>query len=138
MRTGLTVLAAALLLTACSREPEPQVRTLPAVGADPELTMSFTTDPDPPRSGSNSVRITLRRADGSPQEDANISADFYMPAMPSMNMPEMHSEFTLVHRGQGVYTGDAKLVMAGTWNVTVEVSRAGQALGRVSYVVNAK
>ena len=60
-----------------------------------------------------------------------------MPAMPSMNMPEMRSTATLAPAGDGRYRGTGHLSMAGTWNVMVTVTRAGEELGtnRLSIVV---
>ena len=128
-----------LFVAGCSRESSHgQVRTLAASDSSPVLTVSLITHPDPPRNGDNTVEVALKRPDGMPEGDASVAADFYMPAMPSMNMPEMHSEVTFAHQGGGIYRGDLHLVMAGTWNVSLRVSRAGQVLGSVSYTVIAR
>jgi hypothetical protein len=61
-----------------------------------------------------------------------------MPAMPAMNMPEMHSTTALVHQGDGRYVGTGQLEMAGSWNVTVSVARNGTQLGNARFSLLAK
>jgi hypothetical protein len=60
-----------------------------------------------------------------------------MHAMPSMNMPEMHSDFVLKHRENGIYAGRGALEMAGTWNVNVSIKRS-DAPDTVRFTVNAR
>ena len=100
--------------------------TTTPVGTDQGLSIAFKTLPDPPRSGDNMVEATVAQADGRPVEDAALSVIFHMPAMPSMNMPDMRADAKLAHRGGGHYRGSVQLVMGGTWYVTVRVSRAGR------------
>ena len=120
-------------------------RVLSGTGADacrerfePGLDSEFDHPSRPAANGDNTVEVALKRPDGVPEGDASVAADFYMPAMPSMNMPEMHSEVAFAHQGEGIYRGDLHLVMAGTWNVSLRVSREGQVLGSVSYTVIAR
>ena len=93
------------------------------------MDIRFKVNPDPPRSGDNEVEVILQSADGAPITDATVSTMFYMPAMPSMNMPEMSNGFTMSHVEGGLYKGKGSLEMAGTWDVTVRVSRDGKQLG---------
>ena len=88
--------------------------------------MDFASIPDPPRSGDNTIEMTIRLADGSPLTDGAVTAVFSMPPMPSMNMPAMRSEAPLAHVGDGRYRGVGQLSMGGTWNVLVTVTRAGE------------
>ena len=46
-----------------------------------------------------------------------------------MNMPAMRNAAALQHVGGGVYRGTGQLMMAGRWDVTVDVMRGGQRLG---------
>ena len=100
--------------------------------------ITFVTRPDPPRSGDNAVEAVVVAGDGTPVVDAQVTAVFSMPAMPSMNMPAMHSDFVLRPVGTGRYVGTGQLVMAGTWNVSVTVRRGGKTLASKRFSVIAK
>lgn len=91
-----------------------------------------------PTSGDNKVEAVVKQTDGKPVTDADVSVTFRMPAMPSMNMPEMHSTAALVHERDGRYVGTGQLEMAGSWNVTVTVSRDGAQLGSRRFSLIAK
>jgi hypothetical protein len=45
--------------------------------------------------------------------------------MPSMNMPAMYADATLLHVDGGTYRGRGKVSMAGRWDVTVNATRDG-------------
>ena len=62
-------------------------------------------------------------------DDAEVTVQFFMPAMPTMNMPAMKSEAKLAPAGGGVYRGSGQVMMAGRWDATVTVVRGGQRLG---------
>jgi len=68
-------------------------------------------------------------ASGKPIDDADVSVQLFMPAMPTMNMPPMRSETKLNRAGGGAYRGSGQVMMAGRWDVTVTVARGGQRLG---------
>lgn len=104
---------------------------LPAAeGAAPAaLSVTLGTRPDPPRSGGNELEATVRTPDGTPVTDAEVSVVFFMAPMPTMNMPAMRTETKLAHAGNGVYRGTGQVMMAGRWDVTVDVRRGGQRLG---------
>jgi len=130
------VAVALLIGPACSSD-QSAATSQPAVAANRDaLQIAFRTL-DPPRSGANTVEVTVKQ-DGKPLTDATVTAEFRMPAMPSMNMPEMHTTVPLTHQGEGRYRGAGELVMSGTWNVTVAVSRAGQSVGTQRETVIAK
>lgn len=93
-------------------------------GNDQTLDIVFSSSPEPVRSGSNTLTVTVKRPDGTTIDDAAVSAQFYMPGMPSMNMPEMRSEFAFTPKGRGLYEASGELVMGGTWNVTIDVRPA--------------
>ena len=109
--------------------------TGPATGG---IDIALASEPTPPRSGDNSFAVTVKQADGSPVTDGSVKAVFSMPAMPSMNMPAMKSDATLTHEGSGTYRGPGQLSMAGTWDVTVSVSRDGKEIGSRRFSLVAK
>jgi Cu(I)/Ag(I) efflux system membrane fusion protein len=102
----------------------------PAAIAGPAGTqITFRTVPDPPKTGDNQFEATVKDASGQPVDDAEVSVQFFMPAMPTMNMPAMKSEAKLAPAGGGVYRGNGQVMMAGRWDATVTVVRGGQRLG---------
>ena len=129
---GWVAVAICLVTAGCSRA-EQSAQEAPATGVTTAgttqggLNITFNSRPDPPKTGNdNALEVSVKQADGTPVTDAEVVAVLSMPAMPSMNMPPMRTEATLKHEGNGVYTGPAQVLMAGTWNVTVNVSRGGQ------------
>ena len=104
---------------------QPPATQTPAPGG---LDITFSSRPDPPRRGENTVEVTVKDAQGQPVIDATVEVSFFMPAMPSMGMPAMRSRAALPHAGGGTYRGTTE-ISAGRWDVTVTVSRAGQRLG---------
>jgi len=130
-------IAAALLLAACGQSVPPASSQSAALSGDQGLTVAFRTLESPTK-GDNEVEAVVRQADGKPVTDVTVAATFGMPAMPSMNMPEMHSTASLTHQGEGRYTGTGELMMAGTWNVTVTVSRDGRQVGSSRFTLLAK
>jgi nitrogen fixation protein FixH len=132
-------LCAVAMLAACSGSgnapattpvaapPAPAAASAPTTGQ--ELNISFKSDPARPKTGDNKLEVSVTGADGKPVDDATVTAQFYMPAMPAMNMPEMRNNVVLQAAGNGVYRGVEQLEMAGTWNVTVNVVRNGEKIG---------
>lgn len=108
--------------------------TPPSAGAGPptdraRLSITFRSQPDPPRSGENQLEAVVKMPDGKPVTGAEVSVVFFMAAMPTMNMPAMRNEAKLAHAGNGVYRGRGQVMMAGRWDVTVNVLRDGQRIG---------
>ncbi len=112
------LLALALTAAGCGREPGQTV-----VSTGQGMRIEFRSDPDPARPGDNAYEVTVRQPDGTPVTDADVTAVFSMPAMPSMNMPAMRSDASLRHVGEGTYRGTGQLSMGGTWNVAISVAR---------------
>jgi RND family efflux transporter MFP subunit len=109
---------------------EPIQSTAGAPAAPVErVDVALRIQPDPPKVGQNRLEVTVKDAAGKPIDDAQVSVQFYMPAMPTMNMPPMKSEAKLVPAGGGVYRGSGQVMMAGRWDATVTVVRGGQRLG---------
>ena len=109
-----------------------------APAAEQTLQISFKPIPDPPRSGDNTVEVTVLDAKGVAVTNATVEVRFFMAAMPTMNMPQMSSTFATKHAEKGRYRGTGKLVMGGTWEVTITVTRDGATLGRRKLTVNAR
>jgi RND family efflux transporter MFP subunit len=101
--------------------------TAAATAAGTQIT--FRTVPDPPKIGDNQMEATVKDAGGKPIDDAEVTVQFFMPAMPTMNMPAMRSEAKLAPAGGGIYRGSGQVMMAGRWDATVTVVRGGQRLG---------
>src|SRR5687768_11757699 len=72
----------------------------------------------------NTVEVTVTEG-GAPVTDANVTVEFVMPAMPSMNMAEMRNSFPLAHAGDGRYRGTGSVSMSGGWDATVVATRNG-------------
>jgi uncharacterized GH25 family protein len=101
------------------------------------LDITFKSEPDPPKMGQNTFAVMVM-ADGKPVTDADVAVEFFMAAMPSMNMPEMRSSVPLKHEGDGRYSGAGNVMMAGAWDATVSVKRGTQDLGSRKFSVTAK
>jgi len=97
----------------------------------------MTTEPSPPQQGKNKVRIVLTGADGKPVDGVQVSAVFFMPAMPEMGMAAEHAAAALSAKGQGTYEGPLELPSGGTFQVTVTVQRAGSTIATKKLTVSA-
>jgi Cu(I)/Ag(I) efflux system membrane fusion protein/cobalt-zinc-cadmium efflux system membrane fusion protein len=98
----------------------------PAAGSAAQPRIELTTQPSPPRKGTNTVQVKLTGADGKPAAGAQVAVTFFMAAMPAMGMVAQHAAATLQDKGQGLYEGPLALDSGGTWQVTVTVQRGGQ------------
>jgi len=125
---GACLLTVALVPLGCTKNDSPST-VIPGTTTGAGMAIEFRSESDPLTSGDNAFEVTVIK-DGARVTDATVTAAFSMPAMPSMNMPEMHSDATLQHQGDGRYRGTGHLSMGGTWNVTVKVSRGAEELGR--------
>jgi RND family efflux transporter MFP subunit len=119
-----------------STAAEPQTGTTPSSRQRAEIT--FRAQPDPPRTGENMLEVSVKDAAGQPIADADVTVTFFMPAMPTMNMPAMRNQAKLPPAGGGVYRGPGQIVMGGRWDVTVDVTRGGERLGSRQFAVVAR
>ena len=71
-------------------------------------------------------------------DGADVGVQFFMAAMPTMNMPAMKNDIKLTGAGGGIYRGTGPVMMAGTWDVTVRVKQAGHAIGTKALTLTAK
>jgi RND family efflux transporter MFP subunit len=105
--------------------------------ATEQLQIEFTTEPSPPRKGTNTLRVKLMGPNGKPVIGVQATATFFMPAMPAMGMAVQHAYATLVERGNGSYEGSLQLDSGGSWQVTVAVQRSGKIIATKMLSVNA-
>lgn len=116
--------------------PPPGTGTAGAMNA-PQASVELSTDPVPPRKGSNIIRVKLADASGAPIAGAEVSVTFFMPAMPAMGMAAMRTPVTLSDKGNGLHEGSAQLDSGGTWQVTVVGKKNGQTVATKQLTVNA-
>ena len=102
-----------------------------------QVQIDLSTQPSPPRKGANSVRVKLTGPDGKPVSGAQVSATFFMPAMPAMGMAAERAVTTFADQGSGLYEGTLQLPAGGTWQVTLSVQRGGQTLAAKQLTLNA-
>ena len=102
------------------------------------VNIDFTTDPNPAHKGSNTFRVKLTGANGSPVIGADVSVTFFMPSMPAMGMAAMNATTKLLPKSAGLYEGQGNLDTGGTWQVTVTVQQNGQTLATKQLHVNAE
>ena len=102
------------------------------------LDITFRSLTDPPKTGDNVFEVTVKNQGGQPIVDADVSVQLFMPAMPTMNMPAMRNETKLMPAGGGVYRGPGQVMMAGRWDVTVNVMQAGQRVGTKQFAMSAR
>ncbi len=115
--------------------PAPAATTKGEAAAQIQIDMS--TEPDPPRKGANTVRVKVTGTDGKPVAGVQVTANFFMPAMPAMGMAAAHAVATLADKGNGSYEGLLQLASGGTWSVTVTVQRGGQTIATKQLSVSA-
>lgn len=110
----------------------------PVTAAAERLSIVLAWSPDPPKAGPVTLTATVRQADGTPVTDADVAVVFAMAAMPTMNMPAMRADASLAGISPGTYRGTVDVPMAGRWDVTTTVLRAGQRLGAAHTTVIAR
>jgi Cu(I)/Ag(I) efflux system membrane fusion protein/cobalt-zinc-cadmium efflux system membrane fusion protein len=113
--------------------------TVAQSGATPSATdvnIDFTTDPNPPSRGNNTIRIRLIGAGNAPVTGATVAVTFYQAAMPAMGMAAMSATASVTEKGNGLYEGNVSLGSGGAWQVTVTVEKNGQALATRQMRVN--
>jgi RND family efflux transporter MFP subunit len=108
--------------------PTPQQAETVPQQATEQLQIDFSTNPNPPHKGANTVRIKITGADGKPVTGVQATVTFLMPAMPAMGMAAQHASASLVDKGTGNYEAPLQLDVGGTWQVTIAVQRAGKTI----------
>lgn len=102
-----------------------------------QASAELTTEPSPPRKGSNTVRVKLTDQAGKPIAGAEVNVTFFMAAMPAMGMAAMKTTVRASDKGGGMYEGQGDLGSGGTWQVTVTARQNGQTIANKQLTVNA-
>jgi Cu(I)/Ag(I) efflux system membrane fusion protein len=102
------------------------------------LDLTLRTRPDPPRAGDNEFEVLVKDASGTAIDDAEVTVQLFMPAMPTMNMPAMRSETKLSPAGGGLYRGSGQILMAGRWDAIVMVTRRGAPVAQQKITLTTK
>lgn len=116
--------------------PPPGAGAASAMNA-PQANVELTSDPSPPRRGSNIFRVKVTGANGAPITGAEVTVTFFMAAMPAMGMAAMRTPVTLSEKGGGIYEGSGDLGSGGTWQVTILARKDGQTIGSKQMSVSA-
>ena len=128
--------AAAIALAITIAIPLPAGAAQTAASKKPTVDIMLTSKPSPPKTGDNTFEVMVKDASGKPITDAEVTAMFYMAKMGAM--PEMKNNVTLKHQKEGTYVGTGQVMMAGKWDVTVMVKRAGKEIGSKKVPVTAQ
>lgn len=99
-----------------------------------EYDVTVEIDRNPPVVGENNVSITVKDTAGRAITDAKVKVDYSMPPMPGM--PPMNYKAVAAQSG-GEYRTTLGLSMAGSWNITVKISRDGKT-SRMKFTIDAK
>lgn len=116
--------------------PPPGAGGTGTMGA-PQANIELTTEPTPPRKGSNLIRVKVTDEHGAPVSGAQVTVTFNMAAMPAMGMAAMRVPVTLAHTGNGLFEGSVELQSGGTWQVTILAKKNDQVLASRQLSVNA-
>ena len=134
-RFGVAAAGAAIALALTIAIPL-QAAAQSAASKKPTVDIMLTSKPSPPKTGDNTFEVMVKDAAGKPITDAEVTAMFFMPKMGAM--PEMKNNVTLKHQKEGTYVGTGQVMMAGKWDVTVMVKRAGKEIGSKKFPVTAQ
>jgi RND family efflux transporter MFP subunit len=101
------------------------------------VNVALTSEPSPPRKGSNIFRVKLTDDKGAPITGAQVTVTFFMPAMPAMGMAAMKTIVSCSDKGVGLYEGSGELGSGGTWQVTITAQQNGRTIASKQLTVNA-
>ena len=134
-RFGVAAAGAAIALAITIAIPL-QAAAQSAASKKPTVDIMLTSKPSPPKTGDNTFEVMVKDAAGKPITDAEVTAMFFMAKIGTM--PEMKNNVTLKHQKEGTYVGTGQVMMAGKWDVTVMVKRAGKEIGSKKFPVTAQ
>jgi membrane fusion protein, copper/silver efflux system len=86
-----------------------------------DLALALLTNPSPVRIGENRIQVTVSNQQGNPVSPAQVQLTFTMP-MPGM----LPATVPMTARAEGTYEATVNLGMAGQWDLTILIQRAGQ------------
>ncbi len=113
--------AVAFAVAACSRTQNGVIGAPPASFEDGGLHVEVSTPSGAVRDGPNELRLLVRDSKGMPVDDARVSVQYSMSMAGS---PSMGGRAVAKPMGEGEYLAEAKLDMAGTWQVAIAAERA--------------
>ena len=102
----------------------------------PQSNIQLTSSPNPPRKGTNIFHVRLMDANGAAISGAQVTATFFMPAMPAMGMSALRTEVNFSDRGNGLYQGSGQLGSGGTWQVTIIARKDGKPIANKQLSLN--
>jgi RND family efflux transporter MFP subunit len=102
-----------------------------------QVSIGFSTAPNPPRKGSNKFQVKLTGPGNTPVIGAAITIVFHMPAMPAMGMGAMNTTVKLDEKRPGTYEGTGSLGSSGTWQVAIAAKKNGQVIAEQQLTVSA-
>jgi Cu(I)/Ag(I) efflux system membrane fusion protein/cobalt-zinc-cadmium efflux system membrane fusion protein len=119
--------------------PPPGAGAAAAMNTPPtaQSSVELTTDPTPPRKGTNVFRVKLTGSNGTPISGVQLNVTFFMAAMPAMGMAAMKTSVDLTDKGNGMYEGKGDLGSGGTWQVTITARQNGTVIASKQLTINA-
>ncbi len=117
--------------------PATQSKTGADIAPAVQVQIDLSTQPSTPRKGDNTVRVNLTSSDGKPITGVQVTATFFMPAMPAMGMAAQRAWVTLNDKGGGLFEGSLELPSGGTWQAAVTVQRGGQTVASKQLSIDA-
>jgi hypothetical protein len=99
-----------------------------------DYAVEIRMDKNPPVVGNNNILIAIKDKSGKTVNDARVSIDYGMPAMPGM--PAMNYKSDAALKGEK-YKATMNLSMTGPWTVTVKITRADKTQS-TKFTVDAK
>jgi len=119
--------------------PPPGAGAAAAMNTPPtaQSSVELTTDPTPPRKGTNVFRVKLTGSNGTPISGVQVNVTFFMAAMPAMGMAAMKTGMDLTDKGNGMYEGKGDLGSGGTWQVTITARQNGTVIASKQLTINA-
>ena len=77
-----------VVVVGISASAQPPTRTS---YAQTKPTVTLSTRPSPPATGDTTFTVTVKAPNGKPVTGGDVTVELVMPAMPSMNIPEMRN-----------------------------------------------
>ncbi len=88
-----------------------------------DLTVQITMSKNPPITGINKMEIAISDEKGSAVNDAKVSIDYGMPAMPGMGPMNYKNDASLK---SNQYLASLNFSMSGPWFINIKINRTGK------------